>query len=96
MTDLPNKLGCTEHLADAVADAPHGDRLGICLINVDRFRAVNDTIEPDAADELLVAIAERLRAHAPAGAILGRLGRDEFAVLARRTSCGVQGRCSVS
>lgn len=86
LTSLPNRLGFIEHLGAAVADGRPSDRLGICLINLDRFRAVNDTIGPDAADELLVAVAERLRAHAPAGATLSRFGGDEFAVLVRGTS----------
>jgi diguanylate cyclase (GGDEF)-like protein len=85
LTGLPNRLGLTEHLSGVLTAAAPGDRLGLALINLDRFQAVNDTLGPDAADRLLIAVADRLRSHLPAGTrpgtVLARIGGDEFALL---------------
>lgn len=85
LTGLPNRVGFTEHLTDVLADAGPSDRIGLVLLNLDRFQAINDTIGPDAADQLLAAVADRFRDHLPAGAVLARIGGDEFALLVPAT-----------
>ncbi|HST65707.1 MAG TPA: GGDEF domain-containing protein, partial [Mycobacteriales bacterium] len=80
LTGLPNRLGFTEQLATVVAAAAPGDRIGLCLLDLDRFHALNDTLGPDAADRLLAAVADRLSAHA-GGRLLSRLGGDEFVMV---------------
>jgi diguanylate cyclase len=80
LTGLPNRLGFAERLAELVAAAAPGDRVGLCLLDLDRFHALNDTLGPDAADRLLVAVAGRLAAHA-GGRLLARLGGDEFVLV---------------
>jgi diguanylate cyclase (GGDEF)-like protein len=80
LTGLPNRLGFAEHLAELVAAAAPGDRVGLCLLDLDRFHALNDTLGPDAADRLLAAVAVRLGEHA-GGRLLARLGGDEFALV---------------
>jgi diguanylate cyclase (GGDEF)-like protein len=67
-------------LARRTADAP----AALLLLDVDTFRAVNDTLSPAAGDDLLRSIASRLAAAACDGEILARLGGDEFALLLRQ------------
>ena len=55
------------------------------LVDLDRFRTVNEAFGPEEGDRLLVEVAERLRG-AAAGSFVGRLGGDEFAVLCARMS----------
>lgn len=74
--------------AEAEADADAGDvkrsRVALVLLDLDRFRSINDTLGHDAGDRLLAQVGSRLRrtvgATAP-GASVARLGGDEFAVL---------------
>nr|WSX76608.1 EAL domain-containing protein [Streptomyces sp. NBC_00899] len=56
-------------------------RVGLILIDLDKFRSVNDTLGHLAGDRLLVQVADRLRLALPRGAEAARLGGDEFAVL---------------
>jgi diguanylate cyclase len=63
------------------AGAGAGARVGLILIDLDKFRSVNDTLGHLAGDRLLLQIADRLRLALPRGAEAARLGGDEFAVL---------------
>jgi diguanylate cyclase (GGDEF)-like protein len=56
-------------------------RVGLILIDLDKFRSVNDTLGHLAGDRLLLQVADRLRLALPRGAEVARLGGDEFAVL---------------
>ena len=80
LTGLPNRLGLTEQLARTLDRAAPADTIGLCLLDLDRFHALNDTLGPDAADRLLATVAVRLSEHA-GGRLLARLGGDEFALL---------------
>jgi diguanylate cyclase (GGDEF)-like protein len=80
LTGLPNRLGLAEQLAETLAGSAPGDRIGLCLLDLDRFHALNDTLGPDAADRLLATVAVRLSEHAD-GRLLARIGGDEFALL---------------
>lgn len=53
----------------------------LCLVGLDDFRALNDSVGHGTGDRLLQAISERLRAQLPDPALVARLGGDEFAVL---------------
>jgi diguanylate cyclase (GGDEF)-like protein len=59
----------------------HGHRLSLLLIDVDRFKAVNDTYGHVVGDHVLAGIGATLRAHARSFDLVGRLGGDEFGVL---------------
>jgi len=52
----------------------------LLLLDLDRFKAINDSLGHEAGDNVLLQLAERLRARAPPGSIAGRLGGDEFVI----------------
>ncbi|MEU8568749.1 bifunctional diguanylate cyclase/phosphodiesterase [Streptomyces pathocidini] len=82
LTGLPNRQWMLERTWTALDDAERmGARSALVLIDLDRFRSVNDTLGHLAGDRLLLQIAERLRLALPRGAEAARLGGDEFAVL---------------
>ncbi|MBD3548782.1 MULTISPECIES: putative bifunctional diguanylate cyclase/phosphodiesterase [Streptomyces] len=86
LTGLPNRQWLLERTWSALEDAESiGTRSALVLIDLDRFRAVNDTLGHLAGDRLLLQIAERLRLALPRGAEAARLGGDEFAVLLPHT-----------
>jgi diguanylate cyclase (GGDEF)-like protein len=82
LTGLPNRQWLGERIWTALDDAERiGARAALMLIDLDRFRSVNDTLGHLAGDRLLLQIADRLRLALPRGAEVARLGGDEFAVL---------------
>ncbi|MFH8804801.1 putative bifunctional diguanylate cyclase/phosphodiesterase [Streptomyces sp. NPDC017936] len=82
LTGLPNRQWLGERIWTALDDAERiGARAALMLIDLDRFRSVNDTLGHLAGDRLLLQTADRLRAALPRGAEVARLGGDEFAVL---------------
>ncbi|MBT2397935.1 bifunctional diguanylate cyclase/phosphodiesterase [Streptomyces sp. ISL-100] len=82
LTGLPNRQWLLERAWPALEEAENiGTRSALVLIDLDRFRAVNDTLGHLAGDRLLIQIADRLRLALPRGAEAARLGGDEFAVL---------------
>ncbi|MFC9078139.1 putative bifunctional diguanylate cyclase/phosphodiesterase [Streptomyces sp. NPDC057062] len=82
LTGLPNRQWLLARTWTALDDAERlGARAALMLIDLDRFRSVNDTLGHLAGDRLLLQIAERLRLALPRGAEAARLGGDEFAVL---------------
>ncbi|MFF0559109.1 putative bifunctional diguanylate cyclase/phosphodiesterase [Streptomyces sp. NPDC004266] len=82
LTGLPNRQWLLERAWTALEEAEgEGVRAALVLIDLDRFRSVNDTLGHLAGDRLLLQIAERLRLALPRGAEAARLGGDEFAVL---------------
>jgi diguanylate cyclase (GGDEF)-like protein/PAS domain S-box-containing protein len=84
LTGLPNRLLINETLADAMADAAKwGSRCAFMMIDLDRFKAVNDTLGHPVGDRLLGRVAERLALLMTDNEIIGRLGGDEFAVVVR-------------
>ncbi|MFM9443376.1 putative bifunctional diguanylate cyclase/phosphodiesterase [Streptomyces acidiscabies] len=82
LTGLPNRQWLLERIWTALDDAERiGARAALMLIDLDRFRSVNDTLGHLAGDRLLLQIADRLKTALPRGAEVARLGGDEFAVL---------------
>ncbi|MEU6386346.1 bifunctional diguanylate cyclase/phosphodiesterase [Streptomyces bauhiniae] len=82
LTGLPNRQWLLERIWTALDDAERiGARSALMLIDLDRFRSVNDTLGHLAGDRLLLQIADRLKNALPDGAEAARLGGDEFAVL---------------
>ena len=83
LTGLANRSQCREQLREAVqsADALHGATLA--LVDLDHFKTVNDTYGHHVGDALLTQAADRMQALVPDGALLSRVGGDEFAVILR-------------
>ncbi|MEV7088078.1 bifunctional diguanylate cyclase/phosphodiesterase [Streptomyces sp. NPDC093085] len=82
LTKLPNRQWLLERTWTALEEAEgQGARSALVLIDLDRFRSVNDTLGHLAGDRLLLQIADRLQHALPRGAEAARLGGDEFAVL---------------
>lgn len=81
LTLLPNRTLFQDRLA-AVFARP-GSRVGICYLDLDRFKAINDRLGHETGDALLVALAQRLDACVSArGHLVARMGGDEFVILA--------------
>jgi diguanylate cyclase (GGDEF)-like protein/PAS domain S-box-containing protein len=82
LTGLPNRWAIVEHLDDAL-DARFRDRreVAVLVIDVDRFKWVNDSLGHALGDKLLVAFGARLRALAPPKVFVGHFGSDEFVVV---------------
>jgi diguanylate cyclase (GGDEF)-like protein len=84
LTGLPNRRLLAERLEDAVEDAQQsGAHVGLLLLDVDRFKDINDSLGHDRGDQLLVQVADRLRTIVRDTDTVARLGGDEFAVLLR-------------
>src|SRR5204862_4695589 len=74
-------------LNGALTDPAAGDRLGICLLDLDDFTALSDSLGPDSADRLLYAVGQRLRAVATNDQYyLAHLGGSQFALVVEYTS----------
>jgi diguanylate cyclase (GGDEF)-like protein len=82
LTDLPNRSSFDDTLQRRAAqDRRQAPRAAVLLIDLDRFKEVNDTLGHQAGDELLRQIGPRLHGVVPDGATISRFGGDEFAVL---------------
>lgn len=82
LTRLPNRTLLADRLAQAMARVqPEQRGLAVCFIDLDGFKAVNDTHGHEAGDELLVIVARRLEAHVRTDDTVARQGGDEFVVL---------------
>jgi len=82
LTDLPNRLLFTSRLEHAVEQARrHGRHIALLFLDLDRFKTVNDSLGHPAGDELLIAVAQRIRARLRDEDTLARLGGDEFVIL---------------
>ena len=78
LTGLLNRRAMEDELAWRVGTA---DGFALCLLDLDRFRRVNDALGHRVGDRLLTAVAGRLREAAKGPDVVARLGGDEFAVL---------------
>jgi len=82
LTRLPNRAMFSDHLERALAASVRtGKSVAVLLVDVDRFKHVNDTYGHQAGDDMLCQIAHRLRARLRASDVLSRMGGDEFAAI---------------
>ncbi|MDM7954798.1 bifunctional diguanylate cyclase/phosphodiesterase [Blastomonas sp.] len=80
LTNLPNRKLFAEQLEFALGRRINSERIMVMYFDLDNFKAVNDTLGHPVGDELLRAVADRLRTTMP-GALISRQGGDEFAIL---------------
>ena len=81
LTDLPNRVLFREQLEQSLKWVHQGEHLALLYLDIDHFKSVNDTLGHPVGDELLKAVAARLRGCLRETDIVARLGGDEFAVV---------------
>jgi diguanylate cyclase (GGDEF)-like protein/PAS domain S-box-containing protein len=87
LTDLPNRVLLREKMAEGLARVEaHGESMAVFYLDLDNFKAINDTLGHPIGDKLLRTIAERVRDAVGEDDTVARLGGDEFAVLQCRAS----------
>ena len=80
LTGLANRKRLDRNVNESIRGGADEGRGALLLLDLDRFKQVNDTLGHQAGDELLVQVAERLRRHVRERDLVARLGGDEFAV----------------
>jgi len=81
VTGLSNRTALEVKAGQALRNLPEEGGLGFVLLDLDRFKTVNDSLGHQAGDALLVEVARRLRTAVPHSSTVARLGGDEFAIL---------------
>jgi len=82
LTELPNRSLFHQRAEEAVVQAIRSDtRVAIAIVDLDRFKEVNDTLGHDSGDQLLTQLAQRLADHTRPQDAVARLGGDEFGVI---------------
>jgi diguanylate cyclase (GGDEF)-like protein len=81
LTDLPNRVSFREQLQRELERTRRGEQLAVLYIDIDEFKSVNDSLGHPAGDELLKAVASRLRSCIRETDFVARLGGDEFAIV---------------
>lgn len=83
LTGLPNRSELIRHLEESIST--NTVQIALLFIDLDRFKAVNDSLGHQYGDELLVSVTRRLGSVIEWNAVLGRLGGDEFVVIVTET-----------
>jgi diguanylate cyclase len=95
LTGLPNRMHFTEHLDQTLRGCHRaGDELAVLMLDLDRFKEINDTLGHAAGDVVLQGVASRLASITREGDLIARLGGDEFALLLPHS--GEEGAVSVA
>lgn len=81
LTGLPNRVLFLKRLSQAIARSRRGEPCAVLCLDLDHFKAVNDTLGHPVGDALLRAVTARLNAHVRETDTVARLGGDEFAIV---------------
>ena len=82
LTDLPNQVLFKDRLKQAIALSHRNDQMqAVMLLNIDRFKTINDSLGYTAGDRLLQSVAQRLTSCVRESDTVARFGGDEFAIL---------------
>jgi diguanylate cyclase (GGDEF)-like protein/PAS domain S-box-containing protein len=81
LTGLPNRAALSAYLDSILARADDEGRVALLMLDLCRFKEVNDTLGHDVGDEVLCEVAERFGTHLTGGAFVSRLGGDEFTIV---------------
>jgi diguanylate cyclase (GGDEF)-like protein/PAS domain S-box-containing protein len=81
LTDLPNRVLFREQIERELQRARRGEQFALLYIDVDEFKGINDSLGHHVGDELLKAVAARIRGCIRETDLIARLGGDEFAVI---------------
>jgi diguanylate cyclase (GGDEF)-like protein len=79
VTGLPNRVAFERRIIEQLAD--HSQDVALLLLDLDRFKLVNDSLGHQVGDRLLVEVARRLADVVPGGSLTARMGGDEFVVV---------------
>lgn len=86
LTGLANRAHCRTHLNEVLSTIRDSETVTLALVDLDHFKAVNDTYGHHFGDQVLTEAATRMSQLIPEQALLGRIGGDEFAVIFRETT----------
>ncbi|MCA1798322.1 MAG: EAL domain-containing protein [Xanthomonadaceae bacterium] len=87
LTELPNRAYFTRFLTQTIAlSKRNGRQFGVFLLDLDRFKVINDTLGHGAGDELLREISSRLKSVLRESDFVARIGGDEFVILVPETT----------
>jgi len=81
LTDLPNRTLFREQMGRELQKVSRGEQFALLSIDIDEFKGINDSLGHHVGDELLKAMAARIRGCIREGDLIARLGGDEFAVV---------------
>ncbi|MEM1287174.1 MAG: EAL domain-containing protein [Pseudomonadota bacterium] len=81
LTGLPNRFTLLKRLREAILQPDMAASVAVHCLDLDHFKAVNDTLGHQAGDRLLIAVGKRLRSSIKSTDTLARLGGDEFTIL---------------
>jgi diguanylate cyclase (GGDEF)-like protein/PAS domain S-box-containing protein len=88
LTNLANRATFRNALEQAIEHLEPGRSIAVLIVDIDDFKAINETLGSELGDQLLAAVGARLEQVVPADALAARLRSDEFAILLRTTAPG--------
>lgn len=88
LTEIPNRRYVMEEINKLIQHwKRYGTVFAVMFLDLDKFKAVNDSYGHDAGDQVLIWVSKFIKAHIREGDMLCRLGGDEFVIVAPHTSC---------
>jgi len=86
LTGLPNRRLLMDRLEYAIAKYARGEELALLFVDLDGFKAINDSFGHDAGDDLIIEMSQRIVSATRAQDTVARIGGDEFVVLCENTN----------